>query len=92
MSTIRPLRDRRGSVPITAELYAATHDPVVVAFQLTAGFYDQDRDPPLTLEGLRARWKVGLPAARTARRALIDVGCWAEVNTYTVQDEQGRSR
>jgi hypothetical protein len=90
MSSIQRFRPGRPSVPIEADLYASTDNPVVVAFQLAAGFYDENRDPPLTLEGLRKRWQVGLPAARTARRALIDLGWWVEVNTFTTEDEQGR--
>lgn len=74
--TIRRLRQERGSVPITRDLYASTHDPTVLAFQLDAMFTDDDT---LTLAALQDRWNVGRPKATVARRFLIDSGYWAEL-------------
>lgn len=86
-STIRPLRQRPSSVPVSHELYSQTADPTVVAFQVTAMFHNPTTDPPLTLDALRARWKVGRPKATIARRTLIDLGFWIEVRA---KDERGQ--
>ncbi len=86
-NTIRPLRQRPSSVPLSHELYSQTADPVVIAFQVAAMFHNPSTDPPLTLDALRARWKVGRPKATTARRALIDLGFWVEVRA---KDDRGQ--
>ncbi|WP_158895985.1 hypothetical protein [Amycolatopsis anabasis] len=84
----RRLRQLRGSAPITRDLYELVDDPVVIAFHLAAMFHDPDDHAPLTLDALRARWKVGLPKARDARKFLINNGYWAEVRTYGTRGER----
>jgi hypothetical protein len=77
---IRPVRRMRGSAAISAELFTSTADPLVIAFQTSALFYDQDRDPALTLPALRQRWAASERKASAARRTLIDLGYWVQVD------------
>jgi hypothetical protein len=78
-NVIRPLRPMRGSVPITAEMFTSTTDPLVLAFQTSAVFHDPERDPALTLPTLQRRWNASRRGAAGARRTLIDLAYWAEV-------------
>ncbi|MBA8827848.1 hypothetical protein FHX42_005255 [Saccharopolyspora lacisalsi] len=73
------LRQTRGSAPISGDLFTATADPLVVAFQTTVLFHDPNNGA-LTLPQLRQRWNASERGARAARRALIDRGFWVELD------------
>lgn len=75
-TTIRLARSGRGSAPVKRDLYEATNEPAVIAFQMTALF---DDDAQLTIETLMTRWGIGRPTATRARKTLIQLGYWAYV-------------
>lgn len=70
---IRPLRARRSSAPVPAELHDAA-DPVAVAFHVSAAMGEE-----LSRAELTSYWGVGRPKHDAARRTLIDLGLWIDV-------------
>ena len=75
---VRQLRAVRDFAPIDLDLFTSTTDPMVIAFH-TSVLLHQGRPEALTLQSLQQRWGTSKVRASAARRALIDLGYWAEV-------------
>lgn len=85
---IRSLRKMRGSVPVSAEVFTSTSNPLVIAFQVSVVFA-AERGEELSWPGLQRRWAASRRGAAEARRVLIDLGYWAEVRA---RQSDGRFR